>query len=244
MSKNIIQPLLYAVAIVVASYILGYAFMHRNQTEKKISVVGLGKTDFTSDLIVWEGNFSTLSQDIKDAYAKLNHDKSLVEKYLIKKGIDPKEIVFSAVETHNRTKANYSPDGRYLGEIFVGYELTQTVTVKSKNVETVEKVGREITELLNEGVKFYSEPPRYYYTKLEDLKLEMISRATENAKKRAEKIAENSGASLGKLINARMGVFQITGQYSDENYSWGGTFNTSSKEKTASITMKLTYGIK
>ena len=40
-----------------------------------------------------------------------------------------------------------------------------------------------------------------------------------------------------------MGIFQITGQNSKESYSWGGTFNTSSREKTASITMKLTYKV-
>ena len=58
-----------------------------------------------------------------------------------------------------------------------------------------------------------------------------------------EKIAECSGGKLGKLESARMGIFQITGQNSKESYSWGGTFNTSSREKTASITMKLTYKV-
>ena len=61
---------------------------------------------------------------------------------------------------------------------------------------------------------------------------------------RAEKIATNSGSSLGDLTSAKMGIFQITGQNSNENYSWGGTFNTSSKKKTASITMKLDYIVK
>ena len=67
--------------------------------------------------------------------------------------------------------------------------------------------------------------------------------ATEDARIRAEKIAEFSGGKLGKLESARMGIFQITGQNSKESYSWGGTFNTSSREKTASITMKLTYKV-
>ncbi|NNL79670.1 MAG: SIMPL domain-containing protein, partial [Flavobacteriaceae bacterium] len=77
-----------------------------------------------------------------------------------------------------------------------------------------------------------------------DLKIEMISRATENARLRAERIATNSGARLGNLLTAKMGIFQITGQNSNEDYSWGGAYNTSSKEKTASITMKLTYDVK
>ena len=108
-------------------------------------------------------------------------------------------------------------------------------------VEKIEKLSREITELLNKGIQFYSDAPRYYFTKLADLKIEMISKATEDARLRAVKIAENSGGKLGDLISAKMGIFQITGQNSKEDYSWGGTFNTSSKKKTASITIKLEY---
>jgi hypothetical protein len=117
------------------------------------------------------------------------------------------------------------------------------VELKSTEVEKVEQISREITELLNKGISLYSEPPRYYYTKLADLKIKMISEATEDARIRAEQISEKSGSSLGDLQSATMGVFQITGQNSDEEYSWGGTFNTSAKEKTASITMKLTYEV-
>ena len=65
-----------------------------------------------------------------------------------------------------------------------------------------------------------------------------------NKVEESKKIAENSGSKLGDLITAKMGIFQITGQNSNEDYSWGGAYNTSSKEKTASITMKLTYLIK
>ena len=148
------------------------------------------------------------------------------------------------METYRNTKTNYSVNGNYLGEEFTGYRLSQSVQVSLSDVAKVEKISREVTELLNKGVQLYSEQPRYYYKELEDLKIEMVSRATENARVRAEKIAENSGASLGELIRADMGIFQITGQNSNEDYSWGGVFNTSSKEKTASITMKLSYRVK
>jgi hypothetical protein len=40
-----------------------------------------------------------------------------------------------------------------------------------------------------------------------------------------------------------MGIFQITGQNSSEDYSWGGTFNTEAKKKTASITMRLEFQV-
>ncbi|WP_430905340.1 SIMPL domain-containing protein, partial [Maribacter flavus] len=81
---------------------------------------------------------------------------------------------------------------------------------------------------LNKGVEFNFYTPRSYYTKLADIKIEMISKATEDARLRAEKIAENTGSNLGELISAKMGVFQITGQNSGEDYSWGGAYNTDS----------------
>lgn len=179
--------------------------------------------------------------DLKQAYINLEKDKLVIKNYLIEKGVDENFLVFSAVSSRKKTKRKYSSNGDFIGEDFVGYELAQYVQIESGEVEKIEKISREITELLNQGVNFYSEPPRYYYTKLADLKIEMISKATEDARIRAEKIAEFSNGSLGDLRSAKMGVFQITGQNANESYSWGGTFNTSSRDKTASITMKLVY---
>ncbi len=237
-----LKALTYAIAIVLASYLLGKAYTDRNKKEGKIEVTGLGKTDFVSDLIVWEGSFSEENRELKEAYNQLAKSKNEIVKYLLLKGVKESEIVFEAVKTSEKRKSLYN-DGKYIGDEFEGYNLTQNIVIESREVEKIEKVSREISELLNKGIQFYSESPRYYYTKLADLKVEMISKATEDAKIRAEKIAEYSGSKLGNIKSAKMGVFQITGQNSKDDYSWGGTFNTSSKNKTASITMKLVYKV-
>ena len=88
-----------------------------------------------------------------------------------------------------------------------------------------------------------TQDPQYYYTKLSELKIEMIAQATKDANERAKKIAENAGSTVGSLKNANMGVFQIVAQNSSEDFSWGGSFNTSSKRKTANITVKLEYEV-
>ena len=168
--------------------------------------------------------------------------KEIVRNYLVEQGIEARNIVFNSVQT-NEQRENQYQNGNYTGSIFKGYELVQPIKIESTDVEKIEEVSREITELLNKGVQFNSSPPRYYYTKIADLKIEMISKATEDARLRAEKIAENSGGSLGDLKNANMGVFQITGQNSGEDYSWSGAYNTADKNKTASITMRLEYEI-
>ena len=241
--KNNITAIIFGIAIVLAAYLLGNSIMNRNKPDGNIAVTGLGKADFTSDLIVWEGSFSKENTSLQQGYNQLEVAKKVISEYLISKGIKTEELIFNAVKSNKNTRTKYSPDGKYMGEEFLGYKLTQSIKIESSDVEKVEKISREITELLNKGIQFYSQPPRYYYTKLADLKVEMISKATEDARVRAEKIAVNSGGKLGNLISAKMGIFQITGQNSNENYSWGGTYNTSSKEKTASITMKLNYEV-
>lgn len=127
---------------------------------------------------------------------------------------------------------------------FTGYTLSQTLTVESRDLTGVEKVSREITELLDRGIILSSQSPRYYYTKLDELKIDLLARASKDGELRAKTITENSGSKLGKLQKASMGIFQITGQNSDEDYSWGGAFNTSSKKKTASVTLKMDFEIR
>jgi hypothetical protein len=238
------QALTFSIAIVLSALVLGYAIIHRNDPVRTISVTGLGSQDFVSDLVVWEGRFSTLKVDLKTAYNELKEQKKLVESYLKSQNIDDSELVFSAVQTYKQTRPKYSNDGRYNGEEFVGYDLSQTVTIRSKEVDKVEGVSRSITDLLNQGVQLFSNPPRYYYTKLAELKLDMIAKATADARSRAEQIAVQSGGSLGKVMEAKMGIFQITGRLSNEDYSWSGAFNTADKEKSASITMRLEYLVK
>ncbi len=236
------NAILFSAAIVMAAFFLGKAYVDRSKTSGTINVTGLGSADFESDLVVWEGQFSRESTDLQAAYSSLEKDKAIIKEYLLSKGISEDKMVFKAVNTIEQSEPQYQ-NGEYVGNRFVGYRLTQSVEIESKDVAKVEELSRSITELMNKGVQLYSNPPRYYYTKLADLKIEMIRKATEDARVRAETIASNAGGELGDLQSANMGVFQITGQNSAEDYSWGGAFNVTEKNKTASITMRLVYEV-
>ena len=240
--KNHIHVILISITVIVSVLIMAGTYKNRNRANDIIHVTGLGSQDFTSDLIVWKGFFVHKNMTLKTAYDELKKDQEQIKSYLIAKGVKEKEIVFTAVEIDKQYAYSYDQSGNQ-SQTFTGYQLTQAVTLESIEVDKIENVSREVTELINQGVEFYSRPPEYYYTKLAELKVEMIAAATEDARIRAEQIAENAGAEIGKLRFARMGIFQIIAQNSSEDYSWGGTFNTSSKMKTATITMKLQFGI-
>lgn len=242
LSKNFWGTLAISIAVIWAAYNLGDAYTDKNRINDTVEVTGLGTQDFTSDLIVWSGSFSRKEMNLQSAYASLNDDQQYIKKYLIEKGVDEKEMVFNAVDISKQYEYDYDADGNS-SKRFAGYLLTQTVSIESQEVDLVEKVAREVTEIINAGIEFNSYSPSYYYTKLEELKIEMLASATQNGRERAEKIAENSGASLGELKSADMGIFHILGRNQNEAYSWGGTFNTYSKQKTARVTMKLSFKI-
>lgn len=236
--------LIWVGTILVVAFSMVYAILHRNQAQHSISVTGLGAKDFESDLIVWSGTFSRKSMDLKQAYALLDKDRAVVKEYFEKKGVTGKQVVYSSVSIMKDFASNYNPSTQQTESYFTGYLLSQTVAVESREVDKVEELSRQVSEMINYGVEFTSNPPEYYYTKLAELKVQMVAEATKDAKKRAETIAEEAGARLGDLKKAQMGVFQIVAQNSSEDFSWGGAFNTSAKRKTANITMKVDYGVK
>ena len=241
--KQHLNTIIIALAVIIAGFLLANGYKNRAKTADAISVTGSGEENFTSDLIVWRGSFSKKDYDLKTAYSELNKDQQAIRKYLSSKGIKSDELIFEAVDIQKDFFYDYDQNGQLRNTVFNGYQLTQSLKVQSKNVDMVENISREVTELIDAGVELSSFPPEYYYTKLAQLKVKMIESATKDAKNRAEKIALNAGGDLGKLKTADMGVFQITGENSSEQFSWGGNFNTSSKKKTANITIRLKYEV-
>ena len=189
--KTYLNQIIIGVSILLTAFILGNAFKSRNKVDNSISVTGLGEKEFVSDLIVWSGNFTRKNINLKDAYSDLNKDREYIKKYLVSKGVDGNKIVFSSINIDKQFDNFYNEYTNSNEEVFTGYKLQQNVEIESNEVDKIELISRQVSELINSGVEFYSNNPEYYYTKLSILKLKMISEATKDAYKRAEKIAEN-----------------------------------------------------
>jgi hypothetical protein len=241
--SKIIAALLIALAVVWVSYNLSKSWTKTHYTYQNLTVTGLGTKDFTSDLIVWRASFMRNAASLAETNKLIKADNELIKDFLKKKGINEKEISFTTVQVFRNYKNLYNTAGNISGSVFDGFNISQTVVVESKNLEAVEKMSSEISDVIERGVELTAQEPDYYYTKLKDLKIELLKQATEDAFLRAQTIATNAKSSLGALKNASMGIFQITGQNSNEDYSWGGSFNTKAKFKTANITVKLEFDL-
>lgn len=247
-NNSTLKALIIAIAIIFSAFIFKSAIRNRNAAQDTISVTGLGTVDFQSDEITWSGSFDVYAEDAKTAYNTIVANQTKVKNFFISKGFNTSEFTFDGISVNKDFKeVSYETSNgnmRY-ENVFNGYYATQTIHFhSSKNPELmkkIEKVQQETAELINQGIEFTSNETQYTYSDLPSLKHNLIESATQDARERATKIVKNGKGSLGKLKSASMGVFQITGKDSNEDFSYGGVFDTYSKDKSARITVRLTY---
>ena len=243
--KGIIIACIAGICAIICVSIMTVSLVSYKKTSGSggITATGSASCDFESDLIVWRGSFTAYGETTQEAYQIIKRDAEVIKKYLQDNGVTEEEMIFGSVDISQRWEYEYNEEGCEIGYYLVGYDLEQQICVTSNDVDKVDPISRDSSQLIEAGVEFFSDSPEYYYTKLDELKLQLIEEATVNAKERIDIIMEGTGGRTGKLLNANLGVFQITAQNTNSDYSYGGAFDTSSRQKTASITVKLNYSV-
>ncbi len=198
--------IILGVTALACALVAGRAYTYKYRSQDTVVVTGLGETEFTSDLIVWNGWITAEADNVADGYAELERSKRKVQQFIAGRGIPAETVVFDFVNTNKEYVPVYNENGNWAGQRFAGYELRQRFTIESSEVERVETVSREISALIAQGVSLEASAPDYYYTKLDDVKLSLIEKASADARLRAAKIADNAGTRLGAVKSARMGV--------------------------------------
>ena len=147
-----ITSIIIGLAFIIGLFVIGRAYQSRTKAQETIRVTGSAEKDFTSDLVVWKGSYSRKSMDLKAAYAQLKEDENTIRTYLNGKGIQNNEMVFSSININKEFNYRTDENGRSLGQQFSGYNLIQTVRLESPNVDKIDQLAREATELIEKGI--------------------------------------------------------------------------------------------
>ncbi len=239
-TQIIILGICFVVATITSTVIFSKGLLAiKKFSGQVITVTGSAEKNITSDFMVWRLNFSRRDVKMVAAFDLLKDDLKIVKDYLVSKGVKDKEIIIAPVSTTVLYKKDKS--GHDSNEI-EGYILGQEIKVCSNDVIKVTEVSRQATELIEKGLEVISLAPEYFYTKLPEFKLAMLSEATENAKKRAESMAKASGNKIGSIRSARMGVFQITPVNSFDVSDYGMN-DTTSLEKKVNAVVNVEFAI-
>lgn len=200
--------------------------------EHSIQVTGSATRRIVSDLIQWSASIEVQNPDRSAAYRQLREHVAQTVAFLEKAGIAKEHIGVSSAHVQQLQELEVTGTGEDRIERYVvtGYQLRQEISVSSPEVEIVARASREVTQLLEHGISISSGTPAYHYTKLGDLKIEMLAAAAKDARARAENIIEAAGGELGELVGADMGVININPPNSRSS-SWDGNNDTSTVEK-------------
>src|SRR5262249_38532544 len=160
------------------------------------------------DLIEWTATVDAHAADRTAAYKQLKHGVDQAVAFLQKQGIKAEEIEAQSATFKKvfETQTTWVGTNRVDKQIPNGFDRSEEILVRSTDVARIEKASRGITSLLEEGVSVTSAEPLYYYTRLGELKLEMLAAAGRDARARAENIVRSTGGgAIGKLLGADMG---------------------------------------
>lgn len=207
-----------------------------------LSVTGSAERIVTSDTAKWNISLRERSQNPNANIAQVLASRvETVKAYLLKAGVKAEEITIDPPQTNDLCA--HSPNG-YSDCNFgvIGREGFQTVRVETNDVKKIAALANTITAELAQ-VNISNQNVEYYYNGLKDLRITLLNEATANARARAAEIAKSSGASLGALVSASTGVFQVTAKNSVDVTDYG-TYDTSTVEKKVTAIVRTAFRIR
>jgi hypothetical protein len=228
-----------AAAMIISSFILGSYFYNARKSVNTIRVVGHAAGEYNSDVLKWRLTFSASTNQNNQAQGlqMLSRDMTRFRDFLERKNFNTGDI--EIMQAFNWP--TYNRDGGISGHFFqqsVAFTLRDT----SRFAE-IEAIVYDMSELIATGITIMNSSIEYYISRLPEVKLEIIAEATKDARERALTVASTTNTRLGKLLNGRVGIFQITEPFSVEVQSMG-IHSTHTRRKQISVTMTGVFELK
>lgn len=199
-----------AVGMIAGGYLLGDGLLRAKNAERSVTVRGLAERNVTADLATWTISYSASSTDLAEAQAKVRRDTQAIEAFF-------KELGFPA-SALQPTGANVSS---FTNEGLTTFTVRQRLALRTEDIARAQKAVARQFDLVGRGV-FLEEGTgmAYTFTKLNDIKPEMVAEATKDARAAAEQFAMDSDSDVGKIKDATQGYFEIEAR-DGEAGGWG-----------------------
>lgn len=235
--SKFLPAVILSLALIISATVFG-SFYYSAQsvtTTDTLSVTGSTKVKVTSDKAKLTISLSriALASTLATGYGEIAADLTATRDLLTKEKVDAATITENPVVVNRMY--DYQNSG---GEL--KYELTQSVIVQSNDVTGITAISKKIPSLAASGAIVSVQSLEYYYSKLPDLRVSLLTAAVKDAASRAAKIAEGTGRKIGNVQSASSGVVQVLPPNSIEVSDYG-SYDTSSIEKEVMVTVKASF---
>jgi len=209
MGTVVTPALLLAAGIALGGWFVGHGFQAGRGADRYVTVKGLAEREAKADLALWPLRVVATSNRLEEAQGKIKADLAAVRAFLASAGVEPGEVELQSLDVTDRFAQSWSQGG-----IDSRFIISQTLMVRSGEVDRIAAASQRIGELVEGGVVLSAEgymggTPTYLFTRLNEVKPEMIAEATRNAREAAGQFARDSGSRIGGIRTASQGLFQI-----------------------------------
>ena len=205
-TSNIVG-LLVALGLAVGGFFPGYYYYKTAFDMRTVKVKGLAEKDVVSDLAIWNIRFQATDNNLTLAKKNIEQQEKIIKKFLSDAGFTEEEIIVQGLTMQDA----YADTYRDKSSISARYTLNQSLTIRSTQVDLISRLYPQIGDLVSQGVSFnaYGNGVSYLFTRLNEVKPQMLKEATQNARQAADEFAKNSQSKVGKIRSASQGVFSI-----------------------------------
>ena len=210
---TLIAAIILALGVVVGGYLLGDGLRRARMADRAVTVRGLAERNVTADLATWTISFSAQGTELGAVQAEVDRDARTVAEFFRAAGF-PDEAVSDAGGSVNQ----YFDSNR--GENNV--TINRRVQLRTNDVMRARAAHARQFEMIRRGVAVQEgSGMQYVFTRLNQIKPEMIAAATQDARRGAERFANESGTAVGGIRSATQGYFSIgprDGDDAEETY--------------------------
>ena len=231
---------LLAGALVAGAALLADGVRTLGRRSESLAVTGSARRPITADLGTWTGTITVQGGDLPTAYAELQRHVGAVRTWLTGRRLADSVVMVRPVETTRMMVMN--ANGVETGQL-AGYRLTQRITVTLRDPRAIEVLAQDIGALAADGVPLSADAPQYLFTRLGELRVQMMGEATADARARAEAIAKAAGATVGEIRSAETGVVQITPRFSTEVSDYGMN-DVTTIDKDITTVVRVTFSLR
>jgi hypothetical protein len=210
MNRPVTTSVILATGIALAGALAGAGFKAGRTADRFVTVKGMSEREVEADLALWPLQIVTAHNDLASAQAEMDRRVARTLAFLSENDLTQDQV---AIQSFKVTDAQANQYGG--GPTPNRFIITQTLMVRSEEPRVVQAASQRVGELVQAGVVLTSGQeygpggPTFLFTRLNDLKPEMLAQATARARDAAEEFASASGSRVGKIRRANQGVFQI-----------------------------------
>ncbi|PBN42229.1 SIMPL domain-containing protein [Sphingobium sp. D43FB] len=190
---------LLALGVVGGGYLLGDGLRRAKAADRSVTVRGLAEKDVTADLATWSISYSATGFDLPTVRAEIDNNTKELQAYFTDLGFQPAELTPTGAGVN-----------QYLNNGVNNITVTQRMLLRTTDIARAQRAVAQQFDLVRRGVTLQEgSGMRYSFTKLNDVKPQMVAAATKDARAAAEQFAKDAGSGVGGIKSATQGYFSI-----------------------------------